>query len=191
MSLFEFFPAVFSIKVTQPDIWSRVEMQLALNNCSLWSCHFCAPCKNHCVRFKRWDKTTSVVTFGILACYMGVSKNRGTPKSSILIGVFHYKPSILGYPYFWKHPYIQMHTLSIPPSCLSLCLSLQSQGQWLQICLPPSKARNAETCRKSSELPFLLSYLDPQNMADFAQTLLVAAWWFRNLGKSLVMHRGP
>ena len=30
------------------------------------------------------------------------------PKSSILIGfswVFHYKPSILGYPYLWKHPY--------------------------------------------------------------------------------------
>ena len=27
------------------------------------------------------------------------------PKSSILIGVFHYKPSILGYPYFWKHPH--------------------------------------------------------------------------------------
>ena len=22
-------------------------------------------------------------------------------------GVFHYKPSILGYPYFWKHPYIR------------------------------------------------------------------------------------
>ena len=31
---------------------------------------------------------------------MGVSKNTGTPKSSILIGVFHHKPSILGYPYF-------------------------------------------------------------------------------------------
>ena len=31
---------------------------------------------------------------------MGVSENRGTPKSSILIGVFHYKPSILGYPMF-------------------------------------------------------------------------------------------
>ncbi len=27
---------------------------------------------------------------------MGVSKNRGTPKSSILIRIFHYKPSILG-----------------------------------------------------------------------------------------------
>ena len=35
---------------------------------------------------------------------MGVSKNRGTPKSSILIGFSHYKPSILVYPYCWKHP---------------------------------------------------------------------------------------
>ncbi len=36
---------------------------------------------------------------------MGVSTNNGTPKSSILIRVFHYKPSILGaHPYFWKHP---------------------------------------------------------------------------------------
>ena len=36
--------------------------------------------------------------------HVDVSENSGTPKSSILIGVFHYKPSILGYPYFWKHP---------------------------------------------------------------------------------------
>ena len=38
---------------------------------------------------------------------MGVSKNNGTPKSSILIGfsIIIYKPSMLGYPYFWKHPY--------------------------------------------------------------------------------------
>ena len=37
---------------------------------------------------------------------MGVSKNNGTPKSSILKRAFHYKPSILGHPYFWKHPYV-------------------------------------------------------------------------------------
>ena len=37
--------------------------------------------------------------------YMGVSENRGTPKSSIFNRIFHYKPSILGYPCFWKHPY--------------------------------------------------------------------------------------
>ena len=38
---------------------------------------------------------------------MDVSENSGTPKSSILNHfnrVVHYKPSILGYPYFWKHP---------------------------------------------------------------------------------------
>ena len=35
---------------------------------------------------------------------MDVSENNGTPKSSVLIGFFHYKPSILGYPYFWKQP---------------------------------------------------------------------------------------
>ena len=34
---------------------------------------------------------------------LGASKNRGTPKSWNFNRVFHYKPSILGYPYFWKH----------------------------------------------------------------------------------------
>ena len=36
---------------------------------------------------------------------MDVSENGGTPKSSIFNRVFHHKPSILGYPYFWQHPY--------------------------------------------------------------------------------------
>ena len=34
------------------------------------------------------------------------------PKLSILIGfswLFHYKPSILGQPYFWKHPYVRIN----------------------------------------------------------------------------------
>ena len=38
---------------------------------------------------------------------MGVSKNRGThgyPQIIHFNRVFHYKPSILGYHYFWKHP---------------------------------------------------------------------------------------
>ena len=45
-----------------------------------------------------------------------VSENSGTPKSSILIifnQVFHYKPSILGYPYFWKHPCHEAQMISI------------------------------------------------------------------------------
>ena len=43
----------------------------------------------------------------VLFIHMGVSKNRGFYlKSSHFNRVFHYKPSILGYHYFWKHPYI-------------------------------------------------------------------------------------
>ena len=34
-----------------------------------------------------------------------VSENSGTPKIIHFNRVFHYKPSILGYHYFWKHPY--------------------------------------------------------------------------------------
>ena len=46
---------------------------------------------------------------------MDVSENNGTPKSSILKGIFHYKPSILGYHYFWKHPYGCPYDLCFPP----------------------------------------------------------------------------
>ena len=35
---------------------------------------------------------------------MGVSKNRGTPKSSILIGFSIINHPFWGYHYFWKHP---------------------------------------------------------------------------------------
>ena len=52
--------------------------------------------------------------FAIEECrHSGVSKNNGIPKSSILIGFFHYKPSILGYPYFWKHPYDSLVLLTV------------------------------------------------------------------------------
>ena len=38
--------------------------------------------------------------------YLGVSKNRGfSPQIIHFDRVFHYKPSILRYPYCWKHPF--------------------------------------------------------------------------------------
>ena len=43
--------------------------------------------------------------FTLIYTDMDVSENSGTPKSSKKYRVFHYKLSILGYPYFWKHPY--------------------------------------------------------------------------------------
>ena len=61
---------------------------------------------HHLFRIDRIDQLWGWFQDAILASsYMGVSKKNGTPKSSILIGVFHHKPSILGYPYFRKHPY--------------------------------------------------------------------------------------
>ena len=37
--------------------------------------------------------------------YLDFSENSGTPQIIHFNRVFHYKPSILGYPYFWKHPF--------------------------------------------------------------------------------------
>ena len=68
---------------------------------------------------------------------MGVSKNRGgPPKSSILKRVFYYKPSILGYPYFWKHPHdwVGFHPLYYIPQpnrgeTITAQLSLRAQNR--------------------------------------------------------------
>ena len=46
--------------------------------------------------------------------WMGVSKNSGTPKIIHFNKAFHYKPSILGYPYFWKHPDGWQVTIRLP-----------------------------------------------------------------------------
>ena len=54
---------------------------------------------------KKWEKLVNY--------YMGVSKNNGTPTSSHFNRGFHYKPSILGYPYFWKHPYVYFPQISL------------------------------------------------------------------------------
>ena len=66
--------------------------------------------RRHPLRFHELHRLFVVKAWGIkqniIDNHMGVSKNRGTPKSSILIGFPLYKPPILGYPYFWKYIYI-------------------------------------------------------------------------------------
>ena len=73
---------------------------------------------------------------------MDVSENFGTPKSSILAGFFHYKPPILGYPYFWKHPYSYLYlpgleevlnttpSLMTPPGLHGGCHKCRQQNTW-------------------------------------------------------------
>ena len=72
---------------------------------------------------------------------MGVSENGATPKSSILIGVsiINYKPSILGYQYFWKHPYTNWG-MGFPPRFLlkkngweTFKWPRLAQDHWIQI----------------------------------------------------------
>jgi len=59
--------------------------------------------------------------------YLDVSENRNfTSKSSILMRVFHYKPSILGYHYFWKHLWCFLGGYS----CMNFChlMDLDKKG---------------------------------------------------------------
>ena len=64
------------------------------------------------------------------------TQNRGgkTPQIIHFNRVFHYKPSILGYPYFWKHPYSPSGTFGSnptgsPPSCMTTDSSLAPLDQ--------------------------------------------------------------
>ena len=43
--------------------------------------------------------------------HLGVSKNSGTPKSSILIGFSIINHPFWGAPYFWKHPFVDKKQL--------------------------------------------------------------------------------
>ena len=53
--------------------------------------------------------------------HMGVSKNSGfSPQIIHFNRVFHYKPSILGYPYFWRNYPYQYMTAQVSPGYFSL-----------------------------------------------------------------------
>ena len=83
---------------------------------------------SHCDSALSWlSKLTDIPTGTTKNCHKKINmwvfpKIVGfPPKSSILMGFFHYKPSILGYPYFWKHPCVYAPPLpnnSMPaPEC--------------------------------------------------------------------------
>ena len=46
----------------------------------------------------------------------GCFQKKGYPQVINFNRIFHYKPSILGYPYFWKHPYIFYNPLAYKSS---------------------------------------------------------------------------
>ncbi len=44
-------------------------------------------------------------------CVYGCFQKYWYPQIIHFNRVFHYKPSVLGYPYFWKHPYVHLFTV--------------------------------------------------------------------------------
>ena len=96
----------------------------------------------------KWNpplKKKRVVTgkMPLLKCNLSVSENNGIPKSSHFNRVFHYKPSILGYPYFWKHPNaICWHQSPLPTAMhLKECCGLGKGNESLRSKLEGSFAR--------------------------------------------------
>ena len=53
--------------------------------------------------------------------YLGVSKKKGTPKSSILIGFSIINHPFWGIPIFWKHPYTGDDKSSVEKDPISFC----------------------------------------------------------------------
>ena len=87
---------------------------------SCWHLRCCQESPNKRNGYFHGEKTWHLhLKFPWLDIGIGVNpKNRGEtypPNHPMFNRVFHYKPSILGYPYFWKHPYVlkkdkQYHT---------------------------------------------------------------------------------
>ena len=74
--------------------------------------------------------------------YMGVEPKIGgvSPQIIHFNRVFHYKQSILGHPYFWKHPYIAKRgILNIPLQSVDFCPTVRD---WLMVSLNSGQRGN-------------------------------------------------
>ena len=82
---------------------------------------------------------TSFVTKGklLLRDEVDVSENSGTPKIIVFNRVFHYKPSILRYHYFWKHPcWTQRRTIRYEKLELEVTVYPSvTKNQWVSVSL--------------------------------------------------------
>ena len=53
----------------------------------------------------------------------------GTTQIGYFNRVFHYKPSILGYPYFWKHPYPTLWNAHDAPVVLAQIVAIEEPSE--------------------------------------------------------------
>ena len=113
---------------------------------------------------------------------MGVSKNSGTPKTSILIGFSIINHPFGGaHPYFWKHPYLWVVWFHVP-----WCSRFDScrLDFWLEMC--PSRNRDTHGILRLSILKLWTSWsLDgraPQSQTErlWTKRLAATSWKFSN-----------
>jgi len=81
---------------------------------------------------------------------MGVSENRGTPKSSIYIGISIISHPFWGIPtfdYLWKHPYVSM----INPPNASRSPPFSPQGPFRWVSLAALATKGLQTPGRSSK----------------------------------------
>ena len=116
---------------------------------------------------------------------MSVSENDGfSPQIIHFNRVFHYKPSILGYPYFWKHPngqYNEMRPCKLCPCWLSFS-QICSRKWWTFFWIPPVDFRPLMMIKNSwQDLEQILT----ENVHDTAMILWKGGrWCFRTTWES-------
>ena len=117
---------------------------------------------------------------------MGVSENKGFSPQIIHFNMgFHYKPSILGYHYFWKHPYgntknplwqwwVLQSQWAIYP--IMVVLSGYHQSLWKTLQEIPKKTQPNESNNFKFIWYPLLWHFDPVQLQGWLMALHAVAW---------------
>ena len=68
----------------------------------------------------------------LIYCTYGCFRKSWYPQISHFNRVFHYKPSMLGYPYFWKYPYIDVFHRFFSVCLGAVAIDFGSPALWEQ-----------------------------------------------------------
>ena len=101
-----------------------------------------------------WRTLATWQTKRFLRRYGCWTKNRGVKPPQIIHfnRVFHCKPSMLGYHYFWKHPYNEVFSLSNCEMCTNGEGKTSHKTCGLLVCFEPWQHFVWKSCEKLSEL---------------------------------------
>ena len=124
---------------------------------------------DHGIRENPWEFLKN--TEDNLATHMGVSKNNGTPKSSILIGFSIINHPFWGFsPYFWKYPYVLLKMVQTKGPNLMYPL-LKPSGPW------PTRCSLTSLQPPELEIPRLAKLEGSAYLVNFRGVGRELHWW--------------